>query len=167
MGLEYTQEQNEPIDFDFTGTAEVPTISVQSEEVPFRLEAGAAARDEARRADRHWVSCMQMLAQIAGPNPGIMAVSDGITSHTVTAFGVVKGPEDYLVLYHDPWGPQRGSFLQRGMNVAGCAATLLEDGSGLWAIRAGELFRLLDSVLVISPKENHDGEGSDPPSEPR
>ena len=52
-------------------------------------------------------------------NPAILMLSDGVTAHSVSLVGTAKGPDDYLLIYQDPWPDECGSFLETGKNVAG------------------------------------------------
>ena len=150
MAINFTELADDQVDFG--KPREIQILSARIEAVQSRVETGDGRRRDARLADSRWVFCMDAIAGF-GEELAILALSDGVTCHMVTACRVEKGVDDYLVIIADPWGPELGSFLQEGRNVAGCAAQLSADG--YWAIPAGQLWRVLDSATIIGPKDDH------------
>jgi hypothetical protein len=158
MGVEFSTDVEPQI--DFPEPTEIATSHSQTEEAQVRSAVPSSAQDSARKADRDWVEHMDLLGRMSGEaGAGILALSDGFTSHMVTLSSVAKGADDYWVTYVDPWPPERGSFLEEGKNVAGCTATCLQEQ--VWIIRAEELFRVLDSAIVITPRKDDDGQTKD------
>ena len=159
MGIELAANDSES--FDFTERSCLIINHSKTEEAQLVRNEPKTIRERARLADLIWIVHMKQLAAMTGDVMGIMALSDGVTSHMVNSCGVFKGPDDFIVAYHDPWPPERGSFLEQGKNIAGCEAKLREDGSGLWVIAAEELFRVLDSVVTLNPEKQAKPKTSD------
>lgn len=146
--------------FDFSEPIEIPIGHSQTEEAQFKSGGRTSAQGLARKADRDWVKQMDLLGRMSEKDRmAILALSDGFTSHTVNLVSVAKDADDYWVTYLDPWPPERGSFLEDGKNVAGCTATCLD--KQFWIIRADELFRVLDSAILIEPAKKNDAEPKD------
>ncbi len=80
-------------------------LSVRTEAVQARAETGNGQQRDARLADSRWVFCMTTIPELR-QDLAILSLSDGVTCHMVTAFGVEQGNDDYLVIFHDPWGPE-------------------------------------------------------------
>jgi hypothetical protein len=147
MALEFVPQTDET--FPKVGPpTPLQVISACADDVAFRLVPSGAeqARREARYLDGRWVFCMEIFARLK--SSAAMAISDGVTSHMVAVTQVVRGEQDYQAVYIDSWGSQRGSMLQAGKNIAGCAAVPCLQKPGSWAISLGELSAVLDSVTL-------------------
>jgi hypothetical protein len=156
MAIDFAGSDVDPSEFG--KPEEVPVLSVKTEPVQVRVETGNSVQRDARQADSKWVFCMSTIAVLPS-EMGVLALSDGVTNHMVNSLRVEKSEDDYLLIYDEPWETQRGSFLEAGKNVGGCAAERRSDGS--WAIPARQLWRVLDSVHFRTPKV--EGEGNDDP----
>ncbi|PSO13925.1 hypothetical protein [Bradyrhizobium sp. MOS003] len=161
MGIEFDEVQD-PENFG-DSSEEFEILESRMEEAPVESNAALSSIQRARRAEALFVQKLALVGKIAhgaaNNQLSILALSDGITSHTVSCLGVTRGSEDYMVQYHDPWGP-RGSFLQQGNNVAGCAATNVHE-NGLWAVSAFQLASVLDSAILVGLKDDANEPGGD------
>lgn len=119
-----------------------------------QLSAKSLAEDE---EDQRYVYVVGLLASLSR-GPSILAISDGVTNHCVPSSGIAVQGRTYWIYYQDPWGPERGSFLQKGKNVAGVEAQPVEGTPGCWAVTHEELMRVLDSAIVVSPKKEGESE---------
>ena len=108
--------------------------------------------------DRKYVNVVGMLHKLRN-GPAILALSDGVTNHCVTSSGISVDGRTYWIYYMDPWGVDRGSFLQKGKNVAGVEARPAEGQPGMWAITHEELIRVLDSAITIDPNKKGEPAG--------
>jgi hypothetical protein len=117
------------------------------------LAASSLADDE---EDRRYVYIVGLLHQLSSDSS--LALSDGVINHVVASTGIAVEGRTYWIYYRDSWGPEGGSFLQKGKNVAGVEARPVEGASGCWAVNHEELMRVLDSAIVESPKDERESE---------
>ena len=102
--------------------------------------------------DAKYISVVSLLNGLQ-QSPAILALSDEVTNHMVTAIGFSVQERTCKILYHDPWGPERGSFLQKGKNVAGVEAQPAEGQAGCWVVTHLELACVFDGAIVVSAKD--------------
>jgi len=109
--------------------------------------------------DRRYINVVDLLHKLP-QGPAILALSDGVTNHYVTSTGFSVEGRIYWIYYQDPWGPKRGSFLQKGKNIAGVEARPVEGKPGAWAITHEEMMRVLDSSIVVDGAKKRRGDRS-------
>jgi hypothetical protein len=160
MGVEFGDT---PFDIGEAGTvSELDVTGSSVQRAVIEIDTTSDASQRARRTDSLFVKRLMSLGDMApnfgANNPGMFALSDGITSHMINGLGIAAGDDDYLLIYYDPWGSRR-SFLQEGNNVGGCAAIRRSDGS--WAVPVWQFVSVLDSAMVFRPKDEKDGTAAD------
>lgn len=136
----------------------VPYSSPEPEDAGFRFDP-SNGRLDARRMDERWVSTMSALGrcvpELREPSRRgiILFVSDGLTSHCILGVDINVVEGEYQVMYMDPWGPERGSLLQAGRNVAGCTAKPVDGRPGFWLVGVRQLAIVLDDAMLVSRSE--------------
>ena len=118
------------------------------------------ARDRARAADALWVKRMGLFGRLAGKSMTSTSVTDGVLSHMINIVAIRRGPEDVEIVYWDPWGQKRGTFLQEGKNACGIKARPTDDGR-YWVVTADEMALVFDAAYV-SEAEGQDAEPRSP-----
>jgi hypothetical protein len=110
--------------------------------------------------DRQFLRQMEILYQLGSHTFGVISLSDGVTNHVVNGGGIATEGRHYLVLYHETYAPEAGTFLQEGRNVAGVKARAYGE-PGVWAVTQEEFFRVYDGAYHFDPGRDESNEAAE------
>jgi hypothetical protein len=127
--------------------------------VPLAEGALGGDPENEKSEDEKYLSVMKVLAELRAGRNVILMLSDGVTSHCVTAAGYVTDDRRLLVEVMDPaW--RWSSFLRAGRNVA-CVAADETGREGFLLVCHQELARIYRAAVLVSRTDERAGNARD------